>query len=638
MRKLKKIQWQKPMVVTLVLMVCMIAGSVITTGWLNYRAEQSSFRRLYEETERLAQNIELFAQNDREELELLAAVISRYPDLTSQSLWDILDSYSAVGMMSRLELLLPDDTVLTRGGVRLDAGGQLSFAQQAELGSHITDPETDLTSGEAILRHYVPVVRDGETVAMLYGIVKLGTLPEKVWNNPYSGKAAIYIIEGKTGDFLVDTWHNQPGNIWSLGERPMAPGYDHEQLKQGLIDGETGYVVFVSQTTGEYLYFYYQPMEINAWRIALSVPEDTVFASANAIRIVLNAFLLFEVLCFVLYFLWMLRYVRRETSEKQRRLDIIQSIYDVEKLLFNAHERQENVIQALEQTAHMLSAQQVRFWMPDQIEGGTCFTWLQNEQTQPQMKDLSTGQDAHIFAIFREGTPSVEAHDEKTLQAVLPAGEAGMVKSFMAVPVEEMDGSVCGVLSACNVPNSAAKLGLLKSVALSFGMFCHNRTMYHAMKEQGEKDVLTGLYNRNRYERDLPEYLHRYQTSLACVYLDVNGLHEMNNSKGHAAGDEILKAVAQQLRDKFGNQGTYRIGGDEFLVLCMDMEEETVQGRTAEIEEALAQAQFHVSAGCQWQRKVSSMEELVKAAEKKMYTAKQAYYQTKRTQTPEQWR
>lgn len=633
MRQLKKKQWQKPMVVTLVLMVCMIAGSVITTSWLNHRAEQSSFRRLCEETERLAQSIELFAQNDREELELLSAVIARYPDLTSQSLWDILDSYTAVGMMSRLELLLPGDIVLTRGGERLDASGQLSFEQQAALGSHITDQETDLTSGEAILRHYVPVVRDGEIVAMLYGIVKLGSLPEKVWNNPYSGKASIYIIEGKTGDFLVDTWHNQPGNIWSLGERPMAPGYDHEQLKRGLIDGETGYVVFVSRTTGEYLYFYYQPMEINAWRIALSVPEDTVFASANAIRNVLNVFLVFEVLCFVLYFLWMLRYVRRETNEKQQQLDTIQSIYDVEKLLFNAHEQQENIVRALEQTAHMLSAQQVHFWMQGQSACGSCFTWPQHEQDDAQTDRLSE-QNARIFAAFREGLPSIEAHDAKTLKEVLPEGDLGMIQSFLAVPVEEMDGSVCGILSAYNMPDTPAKLSLLKNVALSFNMFCHNRKTYHAMKEQGEKDVLTGLYNRNRYERDLPEYLHRYHTSLACLYLDVNGLHEMNNSKGHEAGDDMLKAVAQQLQDKFGSQGTYRIGGDEFLVLCVDTEEETVLRRMAEIEMSLEKEQFHVSAGCQWQRKVSSMEELVKAAEKKMYAAKQEYYQTKRVQSP----
>ena len=127
----------------------------------------------------------------------------------------------------------------------------------------------------------------------------------------------------------------------------MAPGYDHEQLKQGLIDGKTGYVVFVSRTVGEYLYFYYEPVGINNWRVALSVPESEVFADAQAAREIMNLFLIFEAVCFILYFLWMFRYVRRETNEKQRQLDTINYLYEVEKLLFNAHEKRENLFQAL---------------------------------------------------------------------------------------------------------------------------------------------------------------------------------------------------------------------------------------------------------------------------------------------------
>lgn len=67
----------------------------------------------------------------------------------------------------------------------------------------------------------------------------------------YSGQGAVYIIDGNNGEFLMDTWHKDLGNIWSLSERTMAPGYNHEQLKQGLSDGKRNYVVFVSETTRE---------------------------------------------------------------------------------------------------------------------------------------------------------------------------------------------------------------------------------------------------------------------------------------------------------------------------------------------------------------------------------------------------
>src|SRR5699024_9108301 len=128
---------------------------------------------------------------------------------------------------------------------------------------------------------YVPIVQNQKTIALLCGVIELENFPTEMLAAPYGGKAAVYIVEGENGNFLVDTWHpGNLGNIWSLGERNMAPGYDHEQLKQGLIDGESDYVVFVSRTTGEYLYFYYEPMKINDWRIALSVPREVVFSRA----------------------------------------------------------------------------------------------------------------------------------------------------------------------------------------------------------------------------------------------------------------------------------------------------------------------------------------------------------------------
>lgn len=243
----QRMNWQKAVIVTVGLILIISAGSFIASNWINKMEEEKSFERLDEEVGELAREIEANVKKDEEQLEMLATVIAGYEDLSSPELWAILDSYTTVGMMSRLELLMPDDTVIVRGGQRIDAAGILSFEEVKKQGACISDREKDLLNEEDyILRHYVPIIRDGETVAMLYGVVELENLPEELLVNPYDGKAAVYIIEGNTGEFLVDTWHDELGNIWSLGEREMASGYNHEQLKQGLIDGETGYVVFVS--------------------------------------------------------------------------------------------------------------------------------------------------------------------------------------------------------------------------------------------------------------------------------------------------------------------------------------------------------------------------------------------------------
>ena len=627
MRKNNEIHWVKAMAVTAAMILLIISVSYSVIMWINHREEENSFERLDEEAGEIASYMEERAERNREKLELIARVASQYDDLSSQSLWSFLDAYAGTDMMSKLELLLPGDIVLTEGGKRVNAEGVLSFEKEAALGAHITNRETDLTDGSYIVRNYVPVCRNGETVAMLYGVIQLGNLPKELAESPFGGKAAIYIIDGESGDFLLDTWHSaEGGNIWALGERKMAPGYDHEQLKQGLIDGKNGYVVFVSQTVGEYLYFYYEPIQINNWRIALSVPESVTFEKANEVKNVLNIILVFESIAFILYFLWMLRYVRTETSEKQHKLDTINYMYDVEKLLFNAHEKKENVTAALSKIAQILQAERVGLWIVGKSQDDTVFLWKREENAKDQEKAVQKDNIYALLEYFEMGNRAFEADDAEMLRKILPDQEHHMIHNIAAVPIETLDGGICGILASCNMKGKKADASLLESVKFSFGMFCHNLTSFTEAKEQGEKDRLTGLYNRNRYEADLPRIKTRYRKSLACVYLDVNGLHELNNAKGHSAGDTMLKTVAMEIRKQFGADLTYRIGGDEFLVFVPDAPEAETDRKLRKLAETLEKEDYHISAGVQWEEEISSIASLIKAAEKKMYAAKKAYY------------
>lgn len=643
-----KVHLGRPMLITVALILLIVSVSFAATRRINQREEANAFQRLHEEAGTLARELELQKQNDQEQLQTIASVICEYEDLSSPRVKNILASYSSLSTMSRLELLLPDNTVIRPEGANVDADGILSFEEEAALGSHITDREEDLSGDEYILRHFVPVIRDGETIAMLYGVIELGSLPNTLMNSPYGGKAAIYIIDGNTGDFLMDTWHKEPGNIWALGERPMAPGYDHEILKQGLIDGKTGYVVFVSETTGEYLYFYYAPLAINSWRIALSVPEDIVFSDARAIERILNVFLLLEVICFILYFLWMLRYVRHETNEKQHQLDTINYIYDVEKLLFNAHEQHDNIILALEKIAHITSAQAVSFLVSGRDESPSVFTWESDRTDQGSPASARIEEITLILPqYFRRERGPIPICGIDPLRSVFPSLKTEGVRNLTAIPIRDTDSSVLGILTAFNMPDEETADPFLKNAAFSFSLLCRNMRSYNAIREKGEKDVLSGLYNRNRYERDLPAYPDLFRQSLACIYVDVNGLHELNNSEGHEAGDRMLRAVSARLLDGFGEQHSYRIGGDEFLAFAIDMDEADLQNRVDAMRSALEKEGFHISVGVQRIKKAASkeqspdglstgspsaedlsMEKLVKAAEHKMYLEKKAYYET----------
>lgn len=630
-QKQSDISWSRAMAITAVMILLIVAASFVAIHYINHLEEQKCFERLYKETDGLARDIRRYVDGDREELELLSVVIGKYEEIDAPELWKLLDSYTTVGMMSRIELLLPGDRVMTRGGKEIDARGRLSFEKEAALGAHITDRERDIfDETNYIVRHYVPVVKNGQTIAMLYGVIELGELPEEVNINPYGGKGAIYIIDGNTGDFLVDTWHpGEGGNIWEMGTREMAPGYDPKKMRQGITDGESQYVVFVSQTAGEYLYFYYTPIGINQWRIAVSVPESIVFEGADAIERTLNRFLLAELVCFMAYFLWMARYVRQVTREKQRRLEILNDLYDVDKLLFNAHEKKENMNLALEKIGSMIQAEKVRFWIPGQTHGYGLFAWYKEQARNGQEKQgqEAAGHMGRLLRYFEEGNGEFEARDGKSLQKFFPEEPQAGIHDLIAVPVEDMDGMICGILECCNTAGSSGTAALLKNMKFSFSMFCRNLKIHMEIGEQRDRDVLTDLYNRNRYERDLKEDLPKHIENLACIYIDVNGLHEINNTEGHDQGDIMLKTVAEEIRNCFATEYLYRTGGDEFIVFLPEKGETKAKLLCGELEKKLSEKGYHISVGIQWERDVLSLADMIKAAEKKMYAEKKRYYE-----------
>ncbi|GAA0693221.1 hypothetical protein GCM10008903_28350 [Clostridium cadaveris] len=83
-------------------------------------------------------------------------------------------------------------------------------------------------------------------------------------------------------------------------------------------------------------------------------------------------------------------------------------------------------------------------------------------------------------------------------------------------------------------------------------------------------DSLTNIPNRMMFQRSLKQYNHKKKVII--ISLDLNGLKKVNDSLGHFNGDELLFLAAQNLNETFRPYGTvYRIGGDEFCILCKNI-------------------------------------------------------------------
>lgn len=99
--------------------------------------------------------------------------------------------------------------------------------------------------------------------------------------------------------------------------------------------------------------------------------------------------------------------------------------------------------------------------------------------------------------------------------------------------------------------------------------------MYYIFLRESEfkYDVLTGVQNRRCFEEKLCEMQHWSQATI--IMLDLNNLKYINDTYGHGSGDRRIREAAEIVRMTVGKLGIpYRIGGDEFCVLCNIIDEE----------------------------------------------------------------
>ncbi len=142
------------------------------------------------------------------------------------------------------------------------------------------------------------------------------------------------------------------------------------------------------------------------------------------------------------------------------------------------------------------------------------------------------------------------------------------------------------------------------------------------------REPLTKLWNRGKYEKDIDHLSISAGQPICCLYVDVVGLHELNNHLGHKAGDQMLCAVADELRKYFPGDFIYRIGGDEFVVLCNDdcQEEESIAKSVTRLKEELRAADYEISVGWAQAANGEGLRTAILAAEDAMREDKAAYY------------
>lgn len=148
-------------------------------------------------------------------------------------------------------------------------------------------------------------------------------------------------------------------------------------------------------------------------------------------------------------------------------------------------------------------------------------------------------------------------------------------------------------------------------------------------------DTLTQLGNRAAYERNIgliSEKLADY-SSIWCISVDINNLKDVNDRKGHLAGDELIKRTASILNHAVKGTGkAYRVGGDEFIIVFTDLTEADVTACVERMFKEMAASlhtdtpiSFSCGFDCYKPDDHGNMEKMYSRADAKMYELKQKY-------------
>ncbi len=286
-----KILEKNSLAATFVLIVIIIALMVVAYGRISAAVERRAIDRMEEGVRTVTQEVASKLARDSRVLNATADIISSADNFDIEDTMEIVERVSPLLDTMKIRILMPDDQILMPDGSISDASDNdaISFEEESQLGEHISDRVYSVSGDTPILRHFVPIVQNGEIAALLYGLTRLDELPDAInIKNIYNESSSVYIIDTKTGDFILDTWpgHDHLGNIADYEglERKTKGEKSWEEFTTDMMALGSGYVIFRTAETGGWQYIYYSPAGINQWTIAVQVPEREAFTSAYAVR------------------------------------------------------------------------------------------------------------------------------------------------------------------------------------------------------------------------------------------------------------------------------------------------------------------------------------------------------------------
>lgn len=331
-----------------------------------------------------------------------------------------------------------------------------------------------------------------------------------------------------------------------------------------------------------------------------------------------------------------------DITELELQKQELKNMLDVQTLITNCV-RMLYAVDNLDQTINAVLTQICEFLVSDRAYVFEIKDELMNnthEWTAPgispqleklQQLDLSLISD---WLPFFEKNDCIIIDDVEQLQKTNPAAYATLhaqeITSLIAAPIF-LDNKLAGYIGIDNYDSEKIKNSsyLLLSMSIFLSYAIRHRNHVDMLHRLSYHDLLTNALNRNAFMDVLSQFRPGQYASAGIIYIDINGMKEINDFYGHHQGDKILITTVAKVFNLFKPDELFRIGGDEFVIITYDLTETDFYEKFNLLRNIFCEktnSPFSIATGSCWVKSPSDLNSLLQQADSAMYTDKKKFY------------
>ena len=615
---------------TLVVMVLILALTVATYNISLRQEEEECFNRLENASETMVQSIKNRVNDDLNYLRLIGKDFSNEDHLpTYEEYKDRLSTFEDVSLFERVDLLMKNNTLYTMH----DEVQQIYTNEFLVLNStseYMDRVHTDTLTNKRSVNYYVPIQQNETVIAYLVGVFQCDTMDDQFYTKILNGKTHNSIIDTTDGQVVMD---NQDLNIDNIASdtdfKLLSP--KKNVLKQ-IHSLKFGVVAF--EKNGEKKYLVYRPVGVCNWELLVTVNEEAAFASALTLKKNYMVMVICEILILLLYcgfYITKVRRISKKSNELTEDLNVSNTLIQCVRKLSNDLYKESTIDEILQIICEFYQAERCYVLDLD----------MDNKKVNGIFEYGKRHDDIHIENMVRlclEHTDLINqffenqksyyiedvTHEIPSTSPIYAIFMQQKIHSIIVVPFMDHK-QIKGVFAVDNPKQNYYQKDFLESLCFFIKTAMEREKEKTKLKNLSYVDSLTYAQNRNHFNEYIEQNRNKELHSLGVIYLDLNGLKEINDKMGHIAGDTLIISASYALQEIFLDN-SYRVGGDEFVVIEQDVSELLFFDQYAKLLKRMKELEISVATGCVWKETCPNLSETLQEADQKMYEDKKRYY------------